>query len=236
MPTLGRGGQTLPNRYVRDARPAARDRMFLEETLVLTDSPKTGAIQLPEPATRGADLFSPEGLRISQDFCAMVGVKKAILSVPVRKPDRQTFFRVHPDPEYRVAVGILEVKEDREIFLVQPHLVPELAGEVSVRMLFTTINRLGDISLWPVKLPSPDGRQDEWSRSALEAAKLAEKRWVRLAANMSLGAYDVFEATGNLPDPDWPDMTFPNLLKTAFRERFIQSLDHPAIKRLRGAI
>ena len=37
-------------------------------------------------AGNGLDL---EALRLSQDFSATLGVKKALLTVPVRKPDRQ---------------------------------------------------------------------------------------------------------------------------------------------------
>ena len=53
------------------------------------------------------------------------------------------------------------------------------------------------------------GKHNEWHRSAAEAAELAMKRWLRLTANMSLGAYEVFEATGDLPEPEWPDLPFP---------------------------
>jgi hypothetical protein len=68
----------------------------------------------------------------------------------------------------------------------------------------------------------------------LEAATLATGKWVRVAANMSLGAYDVFEATADLPAPDWQDVPFQQLLSVAFKERFIKSLDHPVLRKLRG--
>lgn len=45
-----------------------------------------------------ADMFDLTRLRLSQDFGASVGVKKALLTIPVRKPDRQWFIRVNPDP------------------------------------------------------------------------------------------------------------------------------------------
>jgi hypothetical protein len=90
--------------------------------------------------------FDPERLRISQDFSAAIGVKKALLTIPIRKPDRQSFIRVHPDPAYRVEVAMLELKEDREIFLVDRSLVSELPGEVSARLLLTAINRQGVLS------------------------------------------------------------------------------------------
>jgi hypothetical protein len=60
--------------------------------------------------------------------------------------------------------------------------------------------------------------------------------WVRITANMSLGAYDIYEATGNLPDPVWPDLPFPDLLRIAFRDRIVDRVDHPLIQRLRGAV
>lgn len=181
-----------------------------------------------------ANVFDPAKLRLSQDFAAMVGVKKALLTVPVRKPDRQWFVRVHPEESFRLLTAVLEVKEDRETYLVAPELRADLAGEIVAKLLFTAINRQGVLFLWPVRLPRPDGRQDEWNRSALEAAELAIKGWVRVAANMSLGAYEVFSATADLPDPVWPGIEFPKLLEVAFRDRFVQSLDHPVVRRLRG--
>ena len=46
-------------------------------------------------------------------------------------------------------------------------------------------------------------------------------RWVRLTANMSLGAYESFEASANIPEPTWPDLPFAELLKIAFRDRLV---------------
>jgi hypothetical protein len=100
--------------------------------------------------------------------------------------------------------------------------------------LFTTINRQGVVSLWPVKLPGPDGKQLEWHRSAAEAAELAMKRWIRVKANMSLGAYEITEAASIMAEPDWPAVSFQELLRIAFRGRLVDRLDHPVIKRLRG--
>jgi hypothetical protein len=60
------------------------------------------------------------------------------------------------------------------------------------------------------------------------------RRWVRVKANMSLGAYEIFEAEASIPDPEWPDVPFQELLRIGFRDRLIDRLDHPVIKRLRG--
>jgi hypothetical protein len=41
-------------------------------------------------------------LRLDQSYADTVGVKKLLTTVPVRKPNRQEFVRVHRDPAYRL--------------------------------------------------------------------------------------------------------------------------------------
>jgi hypothetical protein len=184
----------------------------------------------------GPDPFDPASLRLTQDFTASVGVKKALLTVPVRTPDKSWFVRVHPDEKFRLPTAVLELKEDRETYLVAKELWPDLATEPTLKpkMLATAINRQGVLFLWAVNLPRADGRVDHWSRSALEAVERAIKGWVRITANMSLGAYDVFEANSQLTDPEWPEIPFQELLRVAFKDRRIDSPDHPVLRRLRG--
>lgn len=173
-------------------------------------------------------------LRISQDFAAGIGVKKALITVPVRKPDRQWFVRVHPEEDFRLQTAVLELRDEREAYLVARELWADLSGEVVPKVLFTAINRQGVVFLWGIRLPGDDGRLDEWNRSALEAAEKAQSRWVRIASNQSLRAYEVWEASTDLPEPEWPDQPLQELLRIGFRDRFIDSLDHPVLKRLRG--
>jgi hypothetical protein len=56
-----------------------------------------------------------------------------------------------------------------------------------------------------------------------------------MRANLSLGAYEIFEAQDKIPDPEWPDMPFQEILQIAFRDQFIDDVNHPVLKRLRGA-
>jgi hypothetical protein len=145
--------------------------------------------------------------------------------------------RVYPDQNYRLTpAAIIEVKEDREVYLVTPDMAQALPGEFATVTLFTTVNRQGTLHLWPVKLPSPEGRQNEWHRSAAEGAERAMKKWVRVTASMALGAYEIFQASGDLPEPVWPDIPFEEILKIAFRERLVDRPDHPLVQRLRGVV
>jgi hypothetical protein len=179
--------------------------------------------------------FAPENLRIDLSIAEGLGVKKAVLTIPVRKPNNQDFIRVHPSPAFRLAVAIIELKDDRETFLVLPSIARDIPGEYTTVMMYACINRAGVVFLWPVRLPGTDGRQLEWHRSAAEAAELAVKSWVRIKANMSLGAYDVFEANSTIPEPTWPsDLTFEQMLRIAFKGRLVDNLNHPVLKRLRG--
>lgn len=179
-------------------------------------------------------------LRLSQDFSGGLGLVKPLLTVPVRKPSKEVFVRVHPDESYRLQSYVIELKEEGETYLVDRSLWPELATESTfgARVLLTAMSRPGNIVfLWPIRLPAPDGKLDEWNRSALELAiTLATKSWVRVVSNRALGAYDVHvaPASASWGEPQWPTEKFEDLLRRAFKERFIRSLDHPVLKRLRG--
>ena len=178
--------------------------------------------------------FDPSSLRLSQDFAATIGVRKVHTTIPVRKPNRQDFVRVHPSDEYRLETMVLELKDENETYLVTPSLWPELSDELIPKVLFTTINRQGVLSLWPVRMPGEDGKLDEWNASALIAAEMAQSSWVRMVSNRSLGAYEAYEATGNLPEPDWPELRLSEILQIAFKGQYITDIEHPVIRRLRG--
>jgi len=178
--------------------------------------------------------FDPSNLRLSQNFSESAGVKKLVTTVPVRKPGKQDFVRTHPDSSYRLDTADIELKEERETYLVDPTLLPELPSEWTAKTLITTINRQKVLSVWPIRLPGHDGRIDEWNASAAEAANMAKDQWVRVSANMNLGAYEIFTATGDIPEPEWPDISFEEILKIAFKGRYIDSMEHPVIQRLLG--
>jgi hypothetical protein len=177
-----------------------------------------------------------ESLRLSQDYASSLNVKKTVLTIPVKKPHRQTFVQVHPDESHRMLTYILELKGDgeNESYLVDRPLWDHLAGEIVPKYLFTAITRQGNVFLWPVRMPGNDGRQDAWSRSALEAAHAAMNGWIRVSSNRDIGSYEIFQPNGELPQPEWPDMTFSQILDIAFKDRLIEKMDHPIIKRLQG--
>lgn len=104
-------------------------------------------------------------------------------------------------------------------------------------LLQLAISRRGTLFLWPLTLPSeenPLGRS--WHESARRAAEIAKTKWIRIAADKSLGGYRVREAEGRLSEPEWPTEALSDLLTIAFADRIIMSEDHPVVRRLRGIV
>lgn len=216
--------------------PFSKPEMVNSNTLPKQD--KTNNVIVPgvtpvQPT--GPDPFDPAALRLTQDYASTGGVRKVLLSVPVRKPDKSWFVRVNPDEQYRIQTNVIELKEERETYLVARSLWPELATEPTFRpkLLATAINRQNVLFIWEVNLPKDD-KVDDWTRTALEGINRATTTWVRIAANMPLGAYDLYEAQGELSEPEWPTTPFNELLRIAFKNRYIDDLDHPVLRRLRG--
>jgi hypothetical protein len=88
--------------------------------------------------------------------------------------------------------------------------------------------------LWPVYLPGADGKVNEWHRAAAQAAELAMTKWVRIKANMVVKTYDIYEAVSDLSEPVWPTQPLHELLSIGFRDKLVDNLDHPLLKRIRG--
>jgi hypothetical protein len=190
----------------------------------MTDQPKTA----PNP-------FDPAALRITDGFAANGGAEKLLLVLHVQKPNKQSFVRVHPGPEFSIQIALLELKEEREFYAVAPSVAEQLPGEVRAVEICLAMTQQGTAFLWPVPLPSTDRKGNSWNVTARAGADLAKTKWVRLTANMSAQCYDVHVAQAATADPVWPDKSLGDLLKIAFGNgRLIDSLDHPVILRLLG--
>jgi hypothetical protein len=204
-------------------------------------SPDGDSINRPEyvaAAPAQADPFDPASLRLDPDYLKSGGVKKLLTTVPVRKPNKQDFVRVHPDPAYRVCgVAIIELQEERETYLV----IPEYAQGLDPRLficcnLYLAINRQKVLFLWPTKLPTPGGHVSAWHSSGLEGAEKAMTHWIRVVPNTDLGAYEFFVAESHLSEPEWPPQPLGDFIQIGFKDRIISGPDHPVMQKLRGAI
>jgi hypothetical protein len=181
------------------------------------------------------NIFSDlSALRLSDtDTVGLTGARELLSHVPVRKPNRHEFFRVHSDPGMSLSTTVFTDKEERETFFVTPAMREALVCETKPVLLTTAVTRQGVVMIFPLNLQL-DGRSNSWHDTAREAAELAKKGWIRMVADMQLGAYRIYKAEGELSDPVWPEQSFSDLLEIAFRGRIIDRLDHPVVRRLRG--
>lgn len=184
----------------------------------------------PEPS------LDMNALRLPQNFGESLGVRKILTNVTVGKPGGDRFFRCHPQESMKFMALIYEDKASRESYLVSPS-VADLFGRLAKPvMLHLAVDRRGNPFLIPVALPSSNGSRNPWHESLDQAIQAAEKEWVRITANMAAGVYDVFVATAELAEPEWPSMSLEAILQIAFRGKIIDSPNHPVIQGLQGRV
>jgi hypothetical protein len=217
----------------KNATPAASDELA---NAAPAPAETCGAPNVPAVRPEPPDPFDPASLRLSSDYSEGLGVKRVISTIPGRRPHRSEWFRVRPGDGWRLQTAVLELERgvERTTYLLAPALWPDLSGEVSPAVLLTCVNRAGDLFIWRIKLPGPDGRSNTWTESALQIATAAETTWCRMVSDTANGHYSHFEPAAELPEPKWPEMAFAAMLKIAFRDRMIDTADHPVLRELRG--
>jgi hypothetical protein len=182
--------------------------------------------------TESKDEFSnPDRFRVNQNFTEQLGAKKIITEIQVRRPDKQWWVRTHQ--ELQLNTFIIEDSTESETYLAEPDLWPALANEGRLVTLFGSINRQGLFFIWPIPLPGSDGRTNSWHAAARAGAIAAQTEWTRIAANMETKCYDVSQATAKVPPPEWPALSLKQMLRLAFKDRFIRDMEHPLVRRLR---
>jgi hypothetical protein len=200
-----------------------------------------GAIEnsmFSKPAEGEFDPYDPANIRIDQTDLNKGVAKKLLINIRVNKPKKQEFFRVHPSEDYRVTVALFEDEGDsieKEKFIILPTARAYLNdNEYAISTLYLYVTRQGTPGIWPIRLENE--KSNPWQKTSSKAALSAMTKWTRIAANMSDGQNDVFEAVADLGDPVWPDKSMRELLHIAFKDKIIDSEDHPMIRKLRGII
>ena len=181
----------------------------------------------------GPEEFDLDAIRLSQNFGESSGIKKLLTTVPVRKPNRTQFFRTHPD--HRLDVMLLKYGETNDPYIVMPQLRAEVEHLAKPYRLVLTVDRGGTVFIWPLAIPDEE-RPLDWHSSAMEADAVASESWVRIQSNQALGAYEIFEAQGQLSEPTWPEENWPELVEVAFRRKIIDAVDHVVLQKLRGEL
>ena len=215
------------------SRPSASSDPLEQFRPVGEDLPGENLDLGEEAKSEPFETFDIEELRLDPSYLQDPMAKQVITEIPVRRPPKQAFFRVHPT--YHMTAGVLELEEDRETYILTPRVIAAMATkEHSVVTLRFYVTRQGAYGIWPLKLPNPEGRKIEWHTSALSAAACSVHEWIRLTPNQSLGKYVIVQATEKLSEPEWPELSFQQIVDIGFRGKVINSLDHIVLKKLSG--
>lgn len=189
-------------------------------------------LRLPELQTPNSNVISDiERVRLvgeSED----TEVEVVLTNVPIARPNKTTFFRTHPEPEYTFRCMLLELKETNETYIVTPQISELIKGLARPVCLYLAVDTNGVPRLISVPLPA-NGNSNQWHLSLQQCVLLARKKWIRMQADISAGAY-VACASAMALEPTWPTETMLELVEIAARGNIITAADHPVIVHLRG--
>ena len=108
-------------------------------------------------------------------------------------------------------------------------------AEADHKWLVAYVTRSGNPGLWPITL-STTGRPESYSDSARAIVREYAGQWIRVICDQADKQYTAIDTTLELPPPRWPDGGFQWMLETAFKNRFVTSLNHPYLQFLRTGV
>jgi hypothetical protein len=188
----------------------------------------------------GASLILPAGHGVGA--AKMV---KRTLRLKAKKPNPRRFIRVHPEMSASVAIFLDPNDEDefeKAPYVVLGHVAEELSGsDIVPNVVYLYAYRTGSLGLWPCPLTGSGGRRaNAWGTTRLEVAEKAKTSWVRCHASDDGEGYAYTEPVDLFPDPAWDrwlrGRSMLQLLGIAFRDRVIDTLDHPVLREFDGRL
>jgi hypothetical protein len=199
--------------------------------------PDLRAVDPDAPITVGnpeaADEFAIDQAHLEE--YASPGSEAAV--VKCEKPPKGHFFTVRRETSQpwkdRGFYFLLQI-EGRDPYLVSPKIQEQKSEEDCLRpyLLVRYVTMAGEEGLWALKLNPPDGRENQWNKSALNILKIAEGKiaeggkWVRIMSGKKHYRYQVSKKTWERVPPKFTERSFKELRDIAFKDRVIDSLDH----------
>lgn len=223
-----------PHRDKNNRQPTSISDLALmgDQEDSLEDEVPASGVSAPEGAAPDPGLDALAQLRLDQDFAAAVGLGSQLLTVPMRRPDKTWFIRVHPKHYFDTFV----LEDGSDIYAVAKQVAERCPDEVVARRLYLAVNTQKTYFLWPVKLPNADGSLDDWNLSAHEIADQARRTWVTVRSKRDMGAYICRPAPGITHEPEWPGESFDDIVKIATKGKVITGWDHPKLRQRRGEV
>ena len=192
-------------------------------------------------SSRNVEDVTPKSGDIFDDLAALgrpldelLPSEKVLTSLPVRKPKRDEWVRLHPEIHARVYV--YESKDDQSWYVVLPDFLEPLLDVVRYVEMSLAVNYAGTPFAWPVPLPT-ESKSHRAHVTAFAGAEQARREWVRIS--WGDGEYDVYRRSSAKVEPKWPSEigSASEMLRFASKAggfEVIDSMDHPVVRGLLG--
>ena len=111
-----------------------------------------------------------------------------------------------------------------EILVCDPDILMDLPENAVIHRyrVYYCVTQRGRPHLWRVRLPGDDGRMYGQWEMLHDAAAVAERTWVTLNAESM-----PIPAPSQDREPEWPDLTWGEVLQKAFRDKIVDALTTP---------
>ena len=166
------------------------------------------------------------------------GTRKIRSVIPVNKPGKMEWVHLLDHPDFLLpGAAFLDLQDGGRLYLVVPEIAAQLTDDVKLVKLAPGLTRQDKLFLWPCPLIPSGETPNPWHTSHNDAFNAAKGGWIRMKSNRACGFYDIIEPEKIMPEPDWPDMSFADMLQIAFNDdHIVDRDDHPALRRLKGGM
>ena len=182
--------------------------------------------------------FDPSRFAMPSTGAEEFGTRKIRSVIPVNKPGKMEWVHLLDHPDFLLpGAAFLDLQDGGRLYLVVPEIAAQLADDVKLVKLAPGLTRQDKLFLWPCPLIPLGETSNPWHTSHNDAFNAAKSGWIRMKSNRACGFYDIIEPEKIMPEPDWPDMSFADMLQIAFNDdHIVDRDDHPALRRLKGGM
>ena len=182
--------------------------------------------------------FNPSRFAMPSTGAEEFGTRKIRSVIPVNKPGKMEWVHLLDDEDFLIpGAALLDLQDGGRVYLVVPEIAAQLDDDVRLFALAPVLTRQDKLFLWPCPIIRPGEKPNQWHVTHIAAFDAAKKGWIRMKSNRACGFYDIIEPEKSMLEPDWPDMSFADMLQIAFNDdHIIDRDDHPALRRLKGGM
>lgn len=185
--------------------------------------------------------FNFKNLRVNRP---PILTRKVKHTLSVRRPKSgEEFFRIRKGDDWKFPTCVYKShkgKSDADnTYLVHPDYWDEFTGRGLLKYSIFHMGIIWDsdeIFLSDIPEPDEEGNDNNFHKTRRECYKIAEDKWITLFQNAESTGWDHEEALEDLGEPKWPSdpKAMLEAVELAFKDKFVNSDDHPALKHIRG--